>query len=90
MKENTDDGASLFKRNAEKVKQRKLKRAKRREDRRKYGVNKKRRAENKADAAAKVIENVKSEAFKAWVKNTPGIYLSTLFILRSTYISYIQ
>jgi hypothetical protein len=53
MKENTDDGASLFKRNAEKVKQRKLKRAKRREDRRKYGVNKKRRAENKADAAAK-------------------------------------
>lgn len=53
MKENTDDGASLFKRNAEKVKQRKLKRGKRREDRRKYGLNKKRRAENKADAAAK-------------------------------------
>tara|TARA_R100001198_G_C5178709_1_gene176308 strand:- start:34 stop:927 length:894 start_codon:yes stop_codon:yes gene_type:complete len=34
-------------------KERKLKRAKRREDRRKYGHNKKRRAENKAEAATK-------------------------------------
>ena len=44
-------GASA--RDPEKVKQRKLKRGKRRMERRKYGHNKKRRAENKADAAAK-------------------------------------
>jgi len=38
---------------SEKQRQRKLKRGKRREDRRKYGHNKKRRAENKAEAATK-------------------------------------
>jgi len=42
-------GASMTK----KQKQRKLKRGKRREERRKYGWNKKNRAENKADARAK-------------------------------------
>ena len=52
------DGASasghgFMKRDPEKVKQRKLKRGKRREDRRKHGFNKKRRAENKAEAATK-------------------------------------
>ena len=51
--ETTTDGSSFFKRNKEKVRQRKLKRGKRREDRRKYGWNKKRRAENKAEAETK-------------------------------------
>ena len=50
--ETTTDGASGW-RNKEKVRQRKLKRGKRREDRRKYGWNKKRRAENKAEAETK-------------------------------------
>ena len=45
------DGASISK--SEKKAQRKRKRAKKREDRRKYGYNKKRRAENKAEAATK-------------------------------------
>ena len=48
-----DKKSGASKRDPEKVKQRKLKRGKRREDRRKYGFNKKRRAENKAEAAAK-------------------------------------
>ena len=43
------DGASM----SERKRQRKVKRAKKREDRRKYGWNKKRRAENKAEAAQK-------------------------------------
>ena len=48
-----DKKSGASKRDPEKVKQRRLKRGKRREDRRKYGFNKKRRAENKAEAAAK-------------------------------------
>jgi len=44
------DGASV---NKERQRQRQVKRAKKREDRRKYGWNKKRRAENKAEAAQK-------------------------------------
>jgi len=55
--ENTDgpsaSGYGKMKRDPEKVKQRKLKRGKRREERRKYGYNKKRRAEYKADAQTK-------------------------------------
>jgi len=46
-------GEGFMKRDPEKVKQRKLKRGKRREERRKYGYNKKRRAEYKADAQTK-------------------------------------